>query len=101
MNGNNGEVIPFSMLDNGGDIVETAFLCQALICVREYFKNGSSQEQKLAQKADELWKSVEWSWYTNGGNQLYWHWSPDYGWQMNFKIEWYNESLIAYILAAS
>jgi hypothetical protein len=101
MNGNNGEVIPFSMLDNGGDIVETAFLCQALICVREYFKNGSSQEQKLAQKADELWKSVEWSWYTNGGNQLYWHWSPDYGWQMNFKIEGYNESLIAYILAAS
>ena len=35
MNGNNGQVIPFSMLDNGGDIVETAFLCQALICLRD------------------------------------------------------------------
>ena len=76
LDGNNGEVIPFSMLDNGGDIVETAFLCQALICIREYFKNGSVQEQALAQKADELWKGVQWNWYTNGGNHLYWHWSP-------------------------
>ena len=101
MDGNNGEVIPFSMLDNGGDIVETAFLCQALICIREYFKNGSVQEQALAQKADELWKGVQWNWYTNGGNHLYWHWSPDYEWQMNFKIEGYNESLITYILAVS
>jgi len=101
MNGNNGKVIPFSMLDNGGDIVETAFLCQALICVREYFKSGSFKEQDLAQKADELWKGVQWNWYTNGGNHLYWHWSPDYEWQMNFKIEGYNESLITYILAVS
>ncbi len=101
MNGDSGEVIPFSTLDNGGDIVETAFLCQALICVREYFKNGNTQEQALAQKADELWKSVEWNWYTNGENHLYWHWSPDYEWQMNFQIEGYNESLITYILAIS
>ena len=101
MNGNNGQVIPFSMLDNGGDIVETAFLCQALICVREYFKSGSFQEQALAKKADELWKGVQWNWYTNGGDHLYWHWSPDYEWQMNFKIEGYNESLITYILAVS
>jgi len=64
MDGNSGVVIPFSTLDNGGDIVETAFLCQALICIREYFKNGNTQEQELAQKADELWKGVEWNWYT-------------------------------------
>jgi len=101
IDGNSGEVIPFSLLDNGGDIVETAFMCQALICIREYFKNGSVQEQALAQKADELWKGVQWNWYTNGGNHLYWHWSPEYEWQMNFKIEGYNESLIAYILAVS
>ena len=25
--------------DNGGDLVETAFLAQGLICVREYFQN--------------------------------------------------------------
>jgi hypothetical protein len=101
MDGDSGVALPFSALDNGGDIVETAFLCQALICIREYFKNGNAQEQELAHKADELWKGVEWDWYTNGENVLYWHWSPDYEFQMNFRIEGYNESLIAYIMAAS
>lgn len=102
MNGTNGDVIPFSPPDNGGDLVETAFLCQGLICVREYFKNGTAEEQVLSQKADELWKGVEWSWYTKGGeNALYWHWSPTLGWQINFKLEGYNECLAAYIMAAA
>lgn len=101
INGNSGEVIPFSSMDNGGDIVETALLSQALICIREYFKNGNTTERQLSLKADNLWKSVEWDWYTNGENHLYWHWSPEFQWQMNFKIEGYNETLIAYILAAA
>ncbi len=101
MDGINGQTIPFSPLDNGGDLVETAFLCQALICIREYFKNGSIQEQELAQKADALWKGVEWNWYTKGENVLYWHWSPDFEWQLNLPITGYNEGLIAYVMAAS
>jgi len=101
MNGNNGSVIPFGTVDNGGDLVETSFLCQALICLREYFKNGNEAEQALAAQADELWKGVEWSWYTRGENALYWHWSPNYEWQLNFKLEGYNECLITYIMAAA
>lgn len=101
INGTNGNVIPFGTQDNGGDLVETSFLCQAFICIREYFKNGSPEEQALAQKADDLWKGVEWDWYTKGENALYWHWSPNYGWQMNFKLEGYNECLITYVMAAA
>jgi hypothetical protein len=101
MNGGDGHVIPFGTVDNGGDIVETSFLCQALICLREYFKNGNPAEQALAQKADVLWKGVEWNWYTKGENALYWHWSPQYEWQINFKIQGYNECLITYVMAAS
>ena len=66
MDGNTGNVIPFSTQDNGGDLVETSFLCQGLLCVREYFKNGNTEEQALALKADQLWKGVEWDWYTQG-----------------------------------
>ena len=102
MDGNTGNVIPFGTIDNGGDLVETSFLCQGLICLREYFKNGTPEEQALAQKADMLWRGVEWDWYTNGGeNVLYWHWSPNYQWQINFKLQGYNECLITYILAKS
>lgn len=101
IDGNTGHVIPFGTVDNGGDLVETSFLCQGLICIREYFKNGNATEQDLAQKADNLWKGVEWDWYTKGENALYWHWSPNYGWQMNMKIEGYNECLITYVMAAA
>ena len=101
INGTNGSVIPFSPLDNGGDLVETAFLSQGLICVKEYFKNGSTEEIALANKADALWKGVEWNWYTKGENVLYWHWSPNNGFAINLKLQGYNETLITYILAAA
>ncbi|MBC5839349.1 glucoamylase family protein [Flavobacterium muglaense] len=100
MDGATGRAILFGNKDDGGDIVETAFLCQGLIAVREYFKNGNEQEKALSVKADDLWKGVEWSWYTNGENAMYWHWSPTYQWEMKFKLEGYNECLIAYVLGA-
>ncbi len=87
--------------DNGGDIVETSFLAEGFIVVREYFKNGNEEEQKLAKRYDDLWRGIEWNWYTNNKNGIFWHWSPDYKFEKNFKIEGYNECLITYVMAAS
>ncbi len=101
LNGETGKVKPFSPKDNGGDLVETAFLVQGLLTVREYFKDGNEDEKRLAGKIDKLWREVEWNWYTNGKDVLYWHWSPEYQWEMNFPVGGYNECLIMYVLAAS
>lgn len=101
LNGETGQVQAFSDKDNGGDLVETSFLAQGLIVVREYLKNGNDQEKAVAAKYDELWKGIEWEWYTNNKDGLYWHWSPDYQWEMDFMIEGYNECLITYVMAAS
>lgn len=101
MDGNTGDVKPFGQRDDGGDLVETSFLCEGLICVREYLKNGTAEEQALATRYDNLWKGVDWDWYRNGQDALYWHWSPNYNWEMNFKLEGYNECLITYVLAAA
>ena len=100
-NGETGKVVPFSKKDNGGDLVETSYMLQALLCVRQYFKDGSTREKKIARRIDELWDAVEFDWYRNGKNVLYWHWSPDYGWEMNFAVIGYNECLIMYVLGAS
>ena len=100
--GETGRVKPFSPKDNGADIVETAYLIQGLLTVRQYFREGNGQEKILASKIDNLWKEVEWEWFTkNGEHVIYWHWSPFYGWEINFPIEGYNECLITYVLAAS
>jgi|GEM_PF-272770 len=101
INGTNGKIIPFSPLDNGGDLVETALLSQGLIAVKEYFKNGTPEEIALAEQADALWKGVEWNWYTQNQNVLYWHWSPNNGFAIDLELKGYNETLIAYVLAAA
>ncbi|WP_436416047.1 glucoamylase family protein [Petrimonas sp.] len=101
IHGPTGKVKPFGTKDNGGDLVESAFLMQGLLCVREYFKNGNENEKQLAAKIDKLWREMDWTWYLNDKDVLYWHWSPEYEWEMNFPLEGYNECLITYILAAS
>ncbi|MCL1671900.1 glucoamylase family protein [Elizabethkingia ursingii] len=102
IDGETGKVKPFGTKDNGGDLVETSFLAQGFLVVREYFRNGTAEEKALAEKYDKLWKGIEWNWYTKGGEDaLYWHWSPNYAWEMNFKLEGYNECLITYVMAAS
>ena len=99
--GPTGKVKPFGQKDNGGDLVESCFLMQSLLCVRQYFRDGNEQEKALVEKIDQLWKEMEFSWYQNGKDVIYWHWSPEYNWEMNFPLEGYNEALIVYVLAAS
>lgn len=100
-NGETGKVKPFSKKDNGGDLVETSFMIEGLLCARQYLQKGNTEERKIAIRIDNLWKQVEFNWYTNNTNILYWHWSPEYNWEMNFPVTGYNECLIMYILAAS
>lgn len=100
--GPSGKVKPFGQKDNGGDLVESCFLMQGLLCARQYFNGTSDAERALVEKINALWHAMEFDWYTRGGQEvIYWHWSPDYGWEMNFPLEGYNECLIVYILAAA
>ncbi len=100
IDGNTGHVIPFSPQDNGGDLVETAFLVQGLLAARNYFNQDTPAEQGIAQKITDLWEAVEWDWYRqNNSNVLYWHWSPNYNWAINMQIRGWNEAAIIYILA--
>jgi len=99
---NTGKVFSFSQYDDGGDLVETAFMIEGLLTAREYFRNGTDSEQALAKQITQLWETVEWNWYTQGKKDaLYWHWSKNYGWKMNHRITGFDETMITYILAAS
>ncbi|QMU29721.1 glucoamylase family protein [Adhaeribacter radiodurans] len=102
LDGNTGKAIAFSPNDNGGDLVETSFLINGLLTARTYFTGADAKETELRNKITQLWETVEWDWYASrGDNQLYWHWSPDYNWEMNMAIRGWNECLITYILALS
>ncbi len=101
INGRTGATIPFTRKDNGGDVVETAFLFQGLLCARQYFERSTTLERDLRRRIDRLWEEAEWDWYRrDGGNHLYWHWSPSHFWAMDRRITGWNEGLLAYVLAA-
>ena len=102
MNGATGKTIPFSTKDDGADLVETSYLFQGLLCARQYFDRQNATETGIRSTINTLWKRIEWNWFTRNGEEvLYWHWSPKYGWAMNFPVRGYNECLIMYVLAAS
>jgi hypothetical protein len=101
MDGATGKTIPFSRKDDGGDLVETSYLMQGLLCARQYFNSNDPVERGLRQRISWLWGDIEWNWYTQGQEVLYWHWSPNNGWAMNFPVRGFNECMIMYMLAAS
>jgi len=101
MNGRTGATIPFMRKDDGGDLVETSFLCMGLLAARQYFDRDAPAERSVRDRINWLWQDVEWNWYTHGGRDvLYWHWSANNGWAMNHEIRGWNECLITYVLAA-
>lgn len=102
LNGSTGVVVPFSTKDNGADLVETSYLVQGLLCARQYFNDAGATETTLRTDINLICNRVEWSWFRQGSqNVLYWHWSPNFNWDMNMQIRGWNECLITYVLAAS
>lgn len=102
LNGSTGAAIPFSANDDGADLVETSYLVAGLITARQFFDGADATETALRADINTICNNVEWSWFRQNNQQvLYWHWSPNVGWAMNFPIRGWNECLITYIMAAS
>lgn len=101
MDGRTGKTIRFDRLDDAADLVETSYLLMGLLCAREYFNRETPKEKYLRNRITNMWRVADWAWHTNGQNRLYWHWSPNNSFDMNFPIAGWNECLITYIMAAS
>ena len=102
MDGNTGQTLPvFDRFDNGGDLVETAFLMEGLLSARQYFNGPTEHEKSLFQRISQLWETVEWDWYRQSpqSDALYWHWSPQWSWYINHRLTGFNEAMIVYLLA--
>jgi hypothetical protein len=87
----------FGPADDGGDLVETAFLMQGLLALRQYYR----EDREIYERATALWEAVEWDWYRRESDSevLLWHWSPTVGWQLGHALIGWNETMIAYLLA--
>ncbi|MDZ4657997.1 MAG: glucoamylase family protein [Bythopirellula sp.] len=101
LDGRTGKVWPlFGKYDNGGDLVETAFLMQGLLTARQYFSQDTPAEREIRDTITTMWEEVEWDWYrkTPDGEVLLWHWSPDHEWHISHPLVGWNETMIIYLL---
>ena len=91
----------FGPKENGGDLVETSFLMQGLLTVRQYFNKNTQVEKNIRSRITKLWEDVEWNWHRkeSDSNFLYWHWSPNHEWALNHLLVGWNETMITYLLA--
>ena len=104
ISGRTGHIIPlFQIYDDGADLVETSFMMQGLLAARGYFTRDTPDERELRARISKLWEGVDWDWFraTPKRDALYWHWSPDYGWYIHFRLEGWNEVMITYLLAVA
>jgi hypothetical protein len=102
LDGNTGKAVAyFGKYDNGGDLVETAFLMQGLLAARQYFDHDTAPEREIRETITRLWHEAEWDWYRRDPDSevLYWHWSPDHGFHISHPLIGWNETLIVYLLA--
>jgi hypothetical protein len=102
LHGDTGKVNPFfGKYDNGGDLVETAFMVQGLLAARRYFDRDMPSEREIRATITRLWREVEWDWYRRSPDSevLYWHWSPDHGFYIGHPLIGWNETMIVYLLA--
>jgi hypothetical protein len=102
LDGDTAQTLPvFGIFDNGGDIVETAFLMEGLLAARQYFSGPGIEESSLFDRITELWQTVEWDWYRQNptNDALVWHWSPQWSWYINHRLTGFNEVMITYLLA--
>ena len=97
MNGRTGETIAFSARDDGGDIVETAFLMMGLLTARQYLHDA---QPAIARRIDGLWRAVDWAGYCPTPEAMHWHWSPRHGFDGSLKLQGWHEALVAFVLGA-
>ena len=101
LDGPTGKEVSFWPDNAGGDLVETSYLVQGLLCARQYFCESDPKEKALCAGVDDLWRKVNWNCHTKGANVLFWHRNARTEKENHHRIEGWNECLITYVLAAS
>ncbi len=96
LSGATGRVIPFMRGDDGGDLVETAFLMMGLLAAGAYF----TEAPEIGDRIDALYAAVNWTVHLRDGG-LVWHHHPDRPRPAHaLAIRGWNEALPVFVLAA-
>ena len=101
MDGATGAPRGFGSNGKAADLVETSFLIQGAILLREYFDGPSANEREIGEIATRLAAGVQWPTFIvdrSEGPVMMWHWDAENG-VSDLPIRGFHEAMMPYILA--
>lgn len=80
--------------------IDTALLMAGILSCMTYFDADNTTEQQIRRIADQMYRRVDWQWFTNGNKQglIRMGWHPESGF-IDRYWDGYNEAMLLYILA--
>ena len=97
LQGTTGRVLPFMPGDDGGDLVETAFLMLGLLGAAACF----TEAPEIGARITALYEGVNWAAHLRDGTELMWHGHPDRDFAPHaLPIRGWNECLPVFVLGA-
>jgi hypothetical protein len=78
-------------------LVDTALLIAGILVAGCYFDGDGGEEREIRDRADALYRRVDWRWAQNGTAGLSQGWKPECGF-LHYGWEGYNEATILYLL---
>ncbi|RBO51897.1 beta-glucosidase [Rhodovulum sp. BSW8] len=97
LHGGTGRVLPFMAGDDGGDLVETAFLMTGLLGAAAFF----TEAPEIAPRIEALFDAVNWAAHLREDGAVMWHRHPDRPFAPNaLPIRGWNEAMPVFVLGA-
>ena len=97
LDGTTGRVLAFMPGDDGGDLVETAFLMTGLLGAAAYF----TEAPEIGRRIEALYAAVNWRAHLREDGAVMWHRHPDRPWaETALPIRGWNEALPVFVLGA-
>jgi hypothetical protein len=78
--------------------VDTAWLMYGVLFAQSYFGKNTPEEKQIRQLADDIFRRVDWKWFSDGNPLIQGGWTPENGFDYNY-YRGYNEAFGMYILA--
>lgn len=78
--------------------IDTALLMGGVLFCREFFDGDDPREKEIRDRADTLYRNVEWSWIQPRAPLVCMSWSPEKGFGKH-DYRGYDEAMLLYILA--
>ncbi|MBL3552962.1 glucoamylase family protein [Rhodovulum sulfidophilum] len=97
LHGATGRVLPFMAGDDGGDLVETAFLMTGLLGAAAFF----TEAPEIGARIEALFGAVNWAAHLRADGAVMWHRHPERPWPGNaLPIRGWNEAMPVFVLGA-